>query len=351
MKSDKTISKLFIWGILTFILVTGNELHSKTENTALAFMDSASNESTQIQTAVWDYIKSSAHGSSSSQVDKKRKKVIKKLNSAVKTIHKIKFSKNDLKYKNAVLTYFNTLNIVFNQDYEKIVNMKEIAEQSYDIMEAYLLAQEIANEKLQEAVNKLKLEEKRYAKKNNINLIHSENEISKNLRKSGEVFKYHKKIYLIFFKSYKQELYLIQALASNDINKIEQNRLTLVKYSKEGLRKIKSIKAFKNDFSIKKSCEKILKFYYDEAYVKIPVMTDFIMKKEAFNKIKKAFDLKKKSEITKEDVEFFNKKVNELNKDVRKSNNVNSYLNKNRTSFLNQWNSSCNIYFDNHIPK
>ena len=46
--------------------------------------------------------------------------------------------------------YYNVL----NDDYSKIINMEEIAEQSYDAMEAYILAQEMVDKKPEEATRR-----------------------------------------------------------------------------------------------------------------------------------------------------------------------------------------------------
>ncbi len=55
--------------------------------------------------------------------------------------------------RDSAVSYLKILYSVFNEDYSKLVNMEEIAEQSYDAMEAYLLAQEKAGEKLDQAHN------------------------------------------------------------------------------------------------------------------------------------------------------------------------------------------------------
>jgi len=131
------------------------------------------------------------------------------------------------------LTYLNTLLSLLNEDYAKIVNMEEISEQSYDAMEAYLLAKKKASEKMDEAADLFNEKEKEYAKNNNINLILKETEIGIKLKKSAEVTDYYNKIYLIFFKSYKQEMYLLAGVEKNDINAIEQNRTTLINLPKQ----------------------------------------------------------------------------------------------------------------------
>jgi hypothetical protein len=44
--------------------------------------------------------------------------------------------KGDRSFRDTTVAYLKLLYIVFNEDYGKIVNMEEIAEQSYDAMEA-----------------------------------------------------------------------------------------------------------------------------------------------------------------------------------------------------------------------
>ena len=52
---------------------------------------------------------------------------------------------------------------VFNDDYAHIVNMDDIAEQSYDEMQAYLLLQQATNDTLQAAIKRINNAEKKFA--------------------------------------------------------------------------------------------------------------------------------------------------------------------------------------------
>src|SRR6185369_4562031 len=85
--------------------------------------------------------------------------------------------KGDRTLKDTTVAYLKMLNSVFNEDYGKIVNMEEIAEQSYDLMEAYMLAKEKANEKLNEASQRQHETQEKFAAKNNVRLIQSESEL------------------------------------------------------------------------------------------------------------------------------------------------------------------------------
>ena len=51
-------------------------------------------------------------------------------------------------------------------------------------------------------------------------------------------------MYLIFFKAYKQEGYLMEAVSKNNITGIEQNKSSLLRYAQDGLEKLKSYKSF-----------------------------------------------------------------------------------------------------------
>ena len=150
--------------------------------------------------------------------------------------------------------------------------MEEISEQSYDAMEAYLLAQEKANEKLNASGDMVDQQYDAFAAKHGITLIDKESKIENNLKIAGEAFKYYNVVYLIFFKSYKQEAYMIDALNKNDVNALKQNADALGKVSDEGLKKIDALAAYKSDGTLKTTSKDLLTFYKKEATAKMPVI-------------------------------------------------------------------------------
>ena len=90
---------------------------------------------------------------------------------AISNISKMPAFEGDKSLRDSVVSFLKLSYDVLNEDYEKIVNMEEVAEQSYDAMEAYLLAQDLANEKMNEASKMLSEMEKTFAKNHNIKLI------------------------------------------------------------------------------------------------------------------------------------------------------------------------------------
>lgn len=295
------------------------------------------------------YLSGMSHGKSARKVEKRRLEVVKAISDTRYDIMGMPPYKGDRTLKDTTVAYLKILNSVFNEDYGKIVNMEEIAEQSYDLMEAYMLAQEKANEKLQHASVRQNEMQKQFAAKHNISIIETESVSEAKMKVAGNVMKHYNEIYLVFFKAYKQEAYLMEAVNQKNVNSIEQNINSLQSFSEQGLEKLKDLKGYNNDGSLIVACRNILIFYKDEAK-KGSAMTDFFLKEENFAKLKKQFDSKPGSKRTQQDIDQFNKAVNDINTASDKFNAVNNELNKQRSKSLDGWNNAVKKYLDEHVP-
>ena len=347
--------KLLLYGILTSssFLLCGifKTLQAQDFKNAGEYMDYISAEFTKISKDTWNYTSAASHGKKARKVDNLRKELITTVSDAIKKIEKMPKYDEDGSLRDSMVSYLKLNYNVLKQDYAKIVDMEEISEQSYDLMEAYLKAQEIADTKLEIAGDMVESQQKVFSDKHNITLIYSEDKISKKLKEAHYVYDYYNIIYLIFFRSYKQEAYLLVALNKNDLNGIEQNNNALFTFSKDGLLKMDTLKTFKGDLSLKNAAYQILKFYNNEAEVKIPILTDFLLKKENFEKTKKIFDSKPASKRTNQEIEDFNIAVNDYNQEVNKYNITNQDLNKERNKQLDNWNKTVADFLDKHVPK
>ena len=298
-----------------------------------------------------NYMSAMAHTNSARKLEKRRQEVLLGIREGQKKVAQLKAFKGDVKLREAYRKYLAILLAVMSEDYGKIVDMEEIAEQSYDKMEAWLLAQEKAREKLHIATDSVQASYKKFADNNNVRLIESESAVSKKLGITSTVMAYYNKIYLIHFKVYKQEAYTITALNSGDINGIEQNRSTQSNYADEGLEKLKLIQPFERDISIVTACRKMLEFHKVEAETKIAGMTDYLIKKEEFTKFKREYDSKPREKHTQGDVDDYNAFINEMNKLGDNYNKTNEQLNTQRNALLQNWNSAVNKFLDTHIPR
>jgi len=342
--------KLKLVLILTaFLLVQKVTFAQKTFGTAVEYLSFIGEQYTQLTDDQWSYTRAVANDKSARKVENKRTDLLKTNKSAQIRISKLPGFEGNTEYRDSVVSFLELNYNVLNNDYEKIMNMEEIAEQSYDLMEAYLLAQEIASEKIKSASEMLAARHKKFAEANNITIIDATSKKALKLKKANLVYKYYNKLYLIFFKAYKQEAYLMDAVNRGDVNAMEQSKNALLEYSEEGLTKLNEIKSFDTDNSLKEACSQILNFYKEEANDKSPIIVNFFLKMEKFKSIQEAFNAKKEKNRTQEDVDQFNTAVNDYNTATNEYNTTNEYLNKTRSKKLNNWNSTSTKFTKKHV--
>lgn len=293
------------------------------------------------------YVSASAHGKREKKVEALRQKLLTEIQEARMNIASMPPYKGNKAFRDTAVQFMKLYYNVMNEDYAKIINLEEIAEQSYDMMEALMLAEEKVNEKLRQGNDKLNSARKTFAVANNINLIESETKIGSLMEQATTTNKYYHDIYLLFFKPYKQEFFMLEAMNKENMTSVEQNRNAMGNYAKEAIEKLKRIDPFEGDNRLLAACSNMLFFYVNEAESMSPV-TDYYLAKDKFDAAKKAFE---KGSRTKEATDAYNKAVNEVNKASQSSNNVNEKLNKQRTALLNDWNRAVSNFLDDHTPK
>jgi len=317
--------------------------------TAPEYLAGISAEFEKIARETMSYISAVNHGKSARKVEKRRKELVTQTRMSEATVRRMRPFK-DTRLRDSVAAYFKLSVIVINEDFEKILNMEDIAEQSYDAMEAYLLAKEMASEKISKAYDAAEREYRAFAAENGIRLIENETRLQNKLRLASEATSYHNVIYLMFFKSYKNEAYLMDALNRGDMAAVEQNRNALQSSATEDLLKLKNIKTFNQDATLKRACEQALQFYNTEAQTHMPKFINFQLVKENYEKMQKAINAKKPNNRTQQDIDQYNKAVDEYNKEVAKINKLNDDVNKQRNAMLKMWNDTSSAFLSKHTP-
>jgi hypothetical protein len=343
----RLVKKRIVYSLLLIFSI--NSYGQKIDN-AGDYLSFIGKEFKQITTEMWDYTSAAAHGKSARTVENKRKEIVTQLTKSIAKISHLQDFKGDASYRDSVVSYLKLNKLVLNEDYAKIVDMEEIAEQSYDAMEAYMLAKEKADDKMSAASLMIDEQERKFAASNGITLLENDDKISKKLAEASKVYKYYNVIYLIFFKSYKQELYVLDAQNKGDFNAMEQNKNALAKTSAEGKTKLAEVKPYKGDGTVKAACLEMLTFYEKET-TKFTDISNYFLQKEKFEKIKTSFDAKKPAQRTKPDVDQFNAAVNDFNAATNKFNATNQDLNQNRNRLISKWNDSSEKMIDKFVPK
>ena len=334
--------------ILVFTILSG-ETYSQDFDNPGEYMGFISKQQENISKKFMAYASASAHGKKARKVENIRQKLLNEVQEAKMNIGGMPSFKGDKSYRDTSVSFMKLYFNILNDDYNKILNMEEIAENSYDEMEALLNVKEAIDQKLEDGNKKVKDAQAVFAKAHNVNLISGEEtELEQKLGKVHGLNKYYNEVYLIFFKPYVQEQSLVEAMSKGNITGMEQSRNTLKKYSEEGLEKLKTIKAFEGDNSVTMACKQLLQFYIKESDATAGA-SEYMLAKENFEKIKKEFE--KKSSPAKADVDGYNAAVNDMNKKLQKYNQNNNDFNRQRTESLNNWNKTVNQFFDEHTPR
>lgn len=303
----------------------------------------------ELKDDTWKYLRTITKGKSARKSEKKRSQLLDQYKTQISVVKSIKPFEGDASLKEATLKYLNLSYTVIKEDYDKIVDMEAVAEESYDAMEAYILANKRANEKLSTASDELKVAESTFAENNNITLTEGEKDRkAQKIEEAAKMLNYYNKVYLIFFKVYKQEAYVLAAQQTQDIAAFEQNVNALSMEANDALAKLDTMSAYEGDSDLIIAVKKAIEFYKNEAENEFPKVSDFYIKKDNFEKANEIMESKKKKDRTQEDVDKFNKAVSEYNEAVNSFNETNETLNKNRSDMLDEWNKSVESFYKTH---
>jgi hypothetical protein len=315
------------------------------------YMNAIGNAETGMNKSYMAYISASAHSSRKRKIEKMREQAIESIQTCQNTInYDMTPFKGDNSLKQSSLNYVSLCYKVFNDDYAHIVNMDDIAERSYDEMQAYLLLQQATNDTLQAAISRMNKAQEKFAAKYNITLTENKTELSDKMEQSNKLNEYRDKIYLVFYKCNWEDNQLTEAINQKNVTKIEQTRSALGKYANEGLHTLSNILGYNGDNTLTETTKQALNFYQDEAQTQIPKVTDFFLKEESFEKLKTTMEGKSADQRTQQDVDTYNKAVNDINASVKSYNETNDALNSGRNEVNKNYADTEKAFIDTHTP-
>lgn len=323
--------------------------YAQTDN-PVDYMNQFTIEYNQLQKDMWDYTRSVSHGRSARKVEKRRMELIQSSDAALKKAQSAADYNGDTDFRDAVIEYFSIINLVLKEDYEKIVDMEEVAEESYDLMEAYLMAREAASERQREAAEMVNRAQKIFAEENDVELIAQEDDLDSKMMTASKVYAHYNEVFLIFFKSNKQELFLIEAINSSDLNAIEKNREALKSSISEGLDNLETVEPYEGDKAMIEATKSLFKFYEKEVE-DAQLAADYFEKKQTFEKVKETFDKIKEKDRTQADVDKYNNAINELNAAADAYQKSSESNNKERSILIDNWNTTAEKFTNKHVPR
>jgi hypothetical protein len=336
--------------ILLLALMVSFSALAQDFKTPVDYLNYFEKESKAITASTWKYTKAVAHSKSARKIDATRKTLIKSIQAASKKIASAKEGyKGDVEYRDQLLAYYAISEKYINEEYEKIIDMQEVAEQSYDFMEAYILARDLVNKKINDEVEKVNAAQRVFAEKYGITITDDQTEMGKKMAISNEVFNHQSDMYLLFFKVYITDANMMKALEAKDISAMQQNASALEQYADEGLGKLKGLKTYKNDPLLINATKKTLEFYKKEAVEFAPKVADFMLLNQKVEDTRKAIEAK--SAPAKDEIASFNKMVADLNKATGEYNKLNNKFFTEKNNVIKGWNTASDSFVSKHVPK
>jgi hypothetical protein len=336
--------------IIACLFVTGTKLNAQNADNPGDYMTAISNAEMNMDKTYLAYMSAVAHSGRAKKVEKMRQQTLQSILDCKFKIADLPYYKGDNSLRKSSMDYIDVCYKVFNDDYAHLVNMEDLIEQSFDEMQLYILLQEKTNEKLKQAGDSVQQAQKNFATKYNVKVVDVKNEVSQNMEITDKVNHYRDQLYLLFFKCNWQDDQITKAINAKQLTGLEEARNALASYAKEGLLALDSLNNFQGDHSLAQACKQALQFYQKLAENDLPKVTDFFLKEENFNKIKKSIDAKPQSSLTKQDIDAYNKAVNDYNSSINAYNQLNTNINNGRNQVINNWNKSTGEFLDAHIP-
>jgi hypothetical protein len=320
--------------------------------TPVEYLNYIGKETDAISKSTWNYTKAVAHSKSARKIDVTRKALIKSIQNASKKFSNLKDGyKGDTEYRDQLLAYLSISEKFINDEYGKIIDLQEVAEQSYDYMEAYITARDLVNQKINDEVEKLNTNQKLFGNKYNIQITEDNSALGKKMKASNDVFKYHTQMYLIFFKVNVTDMNLTNAIKKKDLNSIQQNASSLELYADEGLDKLTTMTPYNKDASVINSTKKALEFYKKEALEMTPKVVSFLMLNQKVEDSQASLEKKSEKERTKQEIDSFNNLVKEVNKEVGEYNKLNSKFYQEKVAVNTAWEQVGTDFISKHVPK
>lgn len=332
-----------------FLLIPLFSFSQETTPGSVEYLQQLVNSFDEMEGAKWKYLKAVTRGRSARKVEKRRNKLISEFTEALKNTRKVRSFKNDTLLKPALIEYLQLTKTILKEDYDKILDMEAIAEESYDDMEAYIMIQEQTDAKLLKAANILEQGQTGFAELYNINIV--EGERSKRaikIQKASDALAHYNQVFLIFFKSNILEANFLNAMSVGDVVAMDQNANALMAASTAGLDELSEVTLIMNDLALVNGAKNVLKFYQREVESDFKQILDFYLVEDAFKKANKEFEAIRKNKRTQADVDKINKASKKYNLGVNKINTTIERNNNQRNTTLNNWNKVTSSFFDRH---
>jgi hypothetical protein len=234
----------------------------------------------------FEYISLTIHSEDYDQLEKKRKEVVDGIAAAKAHVREMPPLEGDTKLRDEAVDVLNEYKTAFELDFKSILNLKRKSKDSFEAMEAYFIAQDKAEEKVNKATRQLRKAQHVYAEKNNMKVVDSKSDdvLEKKMNKIIEVNDYWRSIFLTYFKVSKQYDKLWDALSEQKANPLNHQRDLTLKVIDQVLPELTRKSDFHGDSEFRDQTINMIEYYRQVAEVDFGKIIDVLSQKSMEHK-------------------------------------------------------------------
>ncbi|MGF1533447.1 MAG: hypothetical protein ACFCUI_07075 [Bernardetiaceae bacterium] len=290
-----------LFPILIFFLPLG--LWGQTETTwpgPVAYNNFLAEQMNDVATSNLVYIAHSVHSEDLNLTEKKRQEVLQEIERARQIIQvKEPYTKGEA-VKAESLAVLDMYREAFALDFKQINVLKTSSKETYEAMKAYLAAQDAAEDKLHKAADRFAKARQKYLKAHELTATEQQKDpLEAQIKTMGAANRYIRQVFLTYFRVFRQDINLSEALQKGEKNKLEGYRLELIKAAEQALQELGKMEGFEGDYNLLNQTTDLIRFYRD-------------LGNQQFKDISRISQLED-SALTQADVDTFNEAVRQYN--------------------------------------
>lgn len=288
-------------------------------STPVQYFDYLNNQHNQLVAKNLEYVQYSVHSEDVAEVESKRLEVLDQLGKAILKVGTLPPYKEDDSMRKELLTVLKMYMESFEIEFTEINILKSESSESYEAMQKYLDAQDMAEKKLAKAADQYQESQREFAQRHNIRLLEAEE--NSEINQINKVNAYYRVIFMKYFRISKLNAAFTDAMNNKDADNMHKSRLQLLDAAKEELKKLKLFPDYNGDTQFRDAGIAYISFHKELAEKDFMTMIE-IMRKE---------------NVSQEDVNTYNEIINRINV---KSNEL-----------TNTYNNALNNLLRNNVPK
>jgi hypothetical protein len=226
------------------------------------------------------YISKSAHSDNEKKIEARRLEVVKQNEVSLAKLAKLKAFEGDLDFKDKATEALYQQLKVYSEDYKMVDFLAATRTRSYENMEQYFRAMEVAEAKLQAVGDSVDVAQKRFAQRHKLTITRDPEteQLDKYIEAVSAVNAYQHKVYLAQFRVEKANGKVGDAMAAQDVAAFADARKQLAEETKAAAAELAAVPAFRGkDTQYRDATRNLVNFYAGLAsnqFVKMEALLD-----------------------------------------------------------------------------